>query len=69
MTDLYIFRLVDLFCSLPNIKVDPGNNPFVEEYLKLHRKYLRIVITPFCLYLRTNCVNLPKSVAYYKLFS
>jgi len=42
MTDLYIFRLVDLFCSLPNIKVDPGNNPFVEEYLKLHRKYLEV---------------------------
>lgn len=42
MTDLYIFRLVELFCSLPNIKVDPGHNPFVEEYLKLHRKYLEV---------------------------
>lgn len=42
MTDLYIFRLVELFCSLPNIKVDPGHDPFVEEYLKLHRKYLEV---------------------------
>ncbi len=42
MTDLYIFRLIELFCSLPSIKVDPGHNPFVEEYLKLHQKYLKV---------------------------
>ena len=40
--DLYIFRLVELLCSLPNIKIDPGHNPLVEEYLKLHQKYLEV---------------------------
>jgi len=42
MKDLYIFRLVELLCSLPSIKIDPGHNPLVEEYLKLHQKYLEV---------------------------
>ena len=42
MKDLYIFRLVELLCSLPSIKIDQGHNPLVEEYLKLHQKYLEV---------------------------
>lgn len=42
MTSLYIFRLVDLFCNLPKIQIDPGVNPMVEEFYKLHQKYLEV---------------------------
>lgn len=42
MTGLYIFRLVELFCSLPKVQIDPGVNPMVEEYCKLHQKYLEV---------------------------
>ncbi len=40
--DMYLFRLVDLFCNIPNKDVDKGNNPFVEEFCKLHDKYLEV---------------------------
>ena len=42
MTGLYIFRLVELFCSLPKVQIDPGVNPMVEEFYKLHQKYLEV---------------------------
>lgn len=42
MTGLYIFRLVELFCSIPKIQIDPGINPMVEEFYKLHQKYLEV---------------------------
>lgn len=40
--DMYLFRLVDLFCSIPHKDVDKDNNPFVEEFCKLHEKYLEV---------------------------
>lgn len=42
MTGLYISRPVELFCSLPKVQIDPGVNPMVEEYCKLHQKYLEV---------------------------
>lgn len=42
MNGLYIFRLVVLFCNLPKIQIDPGVNPMVEEFCKLHQKYLEV---------------------------
>ena len=42
MTGLYIFRLIDLSCSVPSVRIDPGVNPVVEEYCKLHQKYLEV---------------------------
>ena len=42
MRDLYIFRLVELSCSVPIVRIDPGHNPYVDEYLKLHQKYLEV---------------------------
>lgn len=42
MTDLYIFRLLDLSCSVQEVRIDPGVNPVVEEYCKLHQKYLEV---------------------------
>lgn len=42
MTGSYFFRLVELFCSLPKVQIDPGVNPMVEEYCKLHQKYLEV---------------------------
>jgi len=42
MNGLYIFRLVELFCNLPKIQIDPGVNPMVEEFCKMHQKYLEV---------------------------
>lgn len=42
MTDLYIFRLLDLSCSVQEVRIDPGVNPVVKEYCKLHQKYLEV---------------------------
>lgn len=42
MTGLYIFRLMELFCSLPRVQIDPGVNPMAEEFYKLHQKYLEV---------------------------
>ena len=42
MTGLYIFRLIELSCSVPSARIDPGMNPVVEEYCKLHQKYLEV---------------------------
>ena len=42
MNGLYIFRLVALFCNLPKIQIDSGVNPMVEEFCKLHQKYLEV---------------------------
>lgn len=42
MAGLYIFRLVELFCNLPKIQIDPRVNPMVEEFYKLHKKYLEV---------------------------
>ena len=42
LTDLYIFRLIELSCSVPSVRIDPGMNPVVEEYCKLHQKYLEV---------------------------
>ena len=40
--NMYLFRLVDLFCAIPNNTIDKGNNPFIEEFCKLHDKYLEV---------------------------
>ena len=40
--DMYLFRLVDLFNSIPNKVIEKDNNPFVEEFCKLHEKYLEV---------------------------
>lgn len=42
LTGLYIFRLVELSCSVPSVRIEPGVNPLVEEYCKLHQKYLEV---------------------------
>jgi hypothetical protein len=42
MTGLYIFRLLELFSSLPKVQIESGVNPMVEEYCKLHKKYLEV---------------------------
>ena len=42
MTGLYIFRLIELSCSVPSVRIDPGVNPLVEEFCKLHEKYLEV---------------------------
>lgn len=42
MTGLYIFRLVEQFCNLHIKLKDPGRNPMVGEFCKLHQKYLEV---------------------------
>lgn len=41
--DMYIFRLVDIFCSCLPAKDDKGSKAvFIEEFCKLHEKYLEV---------------------------
>lgn len=41
--DMYIFRLVDIFCSCLPAKDDKGSKAvFIEEFCKLHDKYLEV---------------------------
>ncbi len=42
LTDMHLFRSVELFCSLPKIVIEPGHNPFVDEYCDMHKKYLEV---------------------------